>query len=238
MKVTFKSGQAATYILQDTNGGALQNLQGYVTGTVNTQYFLHIFDYIGASISFPANGTTPKKSLQVLGQDGFSFTFSPDDLEFVAAGIVFALSSTEATYTAVVDGAKVDWEGEYDTQAVQGLSTAGDITTGRASLQVWTNASGPKVLFEVDWGNNNVAQEFLLFFTKDSPINGDTADLVIGAMDGTSKTSQFYRFGKSGLYRLGQSLTKGCTLAISSTAPTLTTVSAADTLRARFKANV
>lgn len=232
MKVTFKSGQLAVYPLQDFDGGTLEKLGGFVTGTANQPYYLHIFDIEQT----PTNGAIPKRSEQVLGQDGFRFDYSDNDLEF-KNGMIFALSSSEETYTAVVDGAKVDWEGEIDTQAIQGSTTVGDVSTGVNSLQVWTSAQGPRYLLEVDWISNAVANSFLLFFTKNNPVNGDVPDIVIGALDTSTSNplTRQYRFGKSGLNARSTSGLKGCTLCVSSTANVLTLVGTTENIRAKYK---
>lgn len=241
MKVTFKSGQVATYALQDTNGGVLERLEGFVGGSsvANTQYFVQLFDLsaLPTGSSIPAGAAVPKRSLQVLGQDGFRFDFTTEDLEF-KNGITIVLSSTEVNYTAVGGGITCDFEGEIDTQTIQGTTTVGDLTTGVNGLTVWTSAAGPNYLFEIDWISNAGAVSYLLLFTKTSPQNTvDVPDAVLADVDSSDLNAhgKALRFGKSGLSLISQSLTKGCVLRVSSTPLVLNVIAASENLRAKYK---
>jgi hypothetical protein len=193
---TFKSAQAATYVLSDSGGVALRKLEGFVNGA-GAQYFLHIFDLAAV----PANGITPKRSIQVIGNDGFTFSFEDTEIR-TGTAMCFALSSTEETYTAVLDGAKADWEGEYTSQDAidpSTYSTTGDLTTGRANLTVWADADNTKKLYKVYIKNNNATPCWFFILSRAATLGGQIIASLGGASGLASGAVGVFWFGSQGL---------------------------------------
>ena len=219
MKVDFKTNaQAATFVAKNFPC-CLRLIQGFVgaTAVANQQYFIHIFD----AYAVPANGTAPLRSLQVIGQDGFSFSYEESELTCQTA-LCFALSSTDQGYTAVTDGAKATWEGSVDQlEPFTALTVVGDLTTGVGGLQVVTEAAGaaaPKKLvrLEVINGSGNDAWP-LVTFTDAFNVNDTTAIRLPKVADGNTGV---YNFGKGEFktYVDGVTLRKGIYIRMSDVA--------------------
>jgi hypothetical protein len=147
----FGASRAETTSYQAVEGPCtLKRLDGYCNGA-NTS--LMLFDLVTA----PANNAVPKKSLQVFGNDGFSYVFNgEDEVEFIN-GVWIATSTSEVNYVA--DAANkvsgdITVKTNFDATA---FTSSGDYTTGIANSNVWTVASGYHRIRRVWIKNNNAA---------------------------------------------------------------------------------
>lgn len=101
-----------------------------------------------------ANGTLTAgavpvaKSLLTQTKNGFMFPF-PDGMHL--SELLVAISTTEATYTAVGAGGGLDLTIEVDSQYLcDGTEVVtGNLTIATTSLQPWSNATGPKHLLRL-----------------------------------------------------------------------------------------
>lgn len=201
----------------------VRKVYGFCFGTAGVTYFLHIFD----TYAVPANGTSPLRSLQLIGQDGFSYSFEETEINTTTT-LSLALSSTDSTYTAVTDGAVVDLQGEVDQIEMNFPSTSsvGDLTTGVGSLQVWSEAAGtsaPKKLLRLEVTNNSGDAAYPIVTFTDSFSLTDTTAISLegstrsgGLADGTTKAYSFGR-GQFMFKNDAGTIRKGCTIRFSST---------------------
>lgn len=171
------AGAAASLVISRLNVPIIQRIDGYMNGTNNTtQYWLMFF----AGTSVPANTTAPLFELQVVGKNGFSWDFGAQGgLDFTkmlslftgTLGLVVAISSTSATLTASAETMDIAVTVNEPFLPVAGLSVIGDLTTAVAFLNVWSQASGPKSLYNVVARNNSgTATQYLMLF-PDEAIN-------------------------------------------------------------------
>lgn len=219
MRTTLKStGEVATFAAANF-GLTVRKAEGYCNGS---NHWLMFFDIAGNAV--PATNDVPMRCVQVFGNDGFTFSWEEDDLACVN-GLYVALSSTDATYTAAVaTTASLQIDVEMVTQ--QGTTAVGSLTaTDRAILQVWSEATGPKLLTDLYIKNATGAAAFALLFATDTNADGDKP---IGALLLTSSSSiQRFSFGdgRQIASQTAAGVNKvGCTIRLSSTAPTLTGV--------------
>jgi hypothetical protein len=207
------ASQAATYLISPYPC-CLRKLQGYCGGVANTQYFIYIFDDITAGVNNP----TPLRVLQVVGGDGFSFSFEDTELQALTYGLFVALSTTENTYTAVGGGVTADWEGEVDQAQIQSLGSmtiVGDLTTSVGNLQVWSEASGtttPKRLMRLELlGGTGYP---LVTFTDTFDLS-DTTAVHLPQLNGNFITYSFGR-GMDRFKNDAGTIRRGCTIRFSS----------------------
>ncbi len=199
----------------------LRQVTGYVSGTQNTQYFIHVFN------SLTVTGSAIQV-LQVIGANGFQFNFSPQELQ-CSTGLYFALSSTDETYTAVADGAKSTFEGTVDDVYERGTTKVGDRTTAVKQLDVWIDDEANS-LYRLYVKNLSAGTRYFMLFAKDAPVNGSKPVEQWKVL--TGGTLELH-FGQSG-FKPGNKPTNnaamllGCTVACSSTTGTLTLVVADD----------
>jgi hypothetical protein len=152
------------------------SLEGFCLGTGGTQYYIQLL-----GTANPTSTTTvPLYSLQVVGQNGFSFLYDKQTLQTqnlntaggstTTAGSntlpVYAfLSTTDTVYTAPADGAKADLFATVEQGSVDepNSTVTGDLTTGVDSLAVY--ASDPtKRLIQFTAKNNGGADAYLMLF--------------------------------------------------------------------------
>lgn len=190
----------------------------------NTRYLM-CFD--GSAV--PSNGAAPiLPPLEVATTVVGSRTYDPG-IRLIGTGLVFAISSTKDTLTAAADTSNIFVTVE-DFQAYEegGVSTAGDYTTGVASLQVWADSAGPKRLYKVEVKEAGGADTFIQLFAKDSPSDGDTPLKLLGKV--LANSTRVFEFGSGGYSPFDQTtafaLRDGCTIVGSSTAATKTVVAA------------
>jgi len=164
----------------------------------------------------------------------------------LANGLFVALSTTAATYTAAGGGSdKLDILAIEltDPEAPSGVTVAGDKTSAVTGLQVWAESAGPNRLLNVEVGILLLAADsFLQIFGQDSPAEGATPILSLPIKSGEPFAPKKFTFGEMGReiysYSSTNVLQDGCTLKVSSTAKTLTTITGGSTvtLRAEYHA--
>ena len=173
--------EAAAFQLSQ-KGMTLQRIDGYCNGA-NTWLQLH------DSTSAPLANAVPKKSVQLFGNDGFSYVFGGQDEICFQSGIYVALSTSEVNYVADVSGTKISGDVtvnnlDHDTSNEAGLTVVGDLTTGVDFLQVWAeaasnSAAGAKHLVRLDIINGTGAAAWLQIFATDSVAVGSVPIISI-----------------------------------------------------------
>ncbi len=210
----------------------LVNLDGYAAATG----FFQIFDLAVAPTS---TVTVPLKSINVAAAGALPSLLSGLGSITLNKGLFCAMSSTEAVYTAVATNFDVWGEVEEFEQQINGATVAGDLTTGRDSLQVWADAAGPKTLLRVDLKSTIGAAGWLMIFGKDNPIAGDVPDVSVPITDVATLQTLDFGGGNNGFSPFQQTAAyvakDGCTLALSTTNGTLTaTVAATSNIQALY----
>lgn len=230
----------------------IYEVRGYMNGVTNTQYWLQFF----AGTVAPTGGTKPLWEEQVLGLDGFGFDYSQKGLDFLnisptgtagqtAGSLICCVSTSSGTFTAATTQTmdlEVVMEADGSTR-VFGQSIAGDLTTAVQTLQVWTNASGPKHLYRIDatssYGGGTTT--YLQLHTVDAPSAG-AVPLMYWSVADTATIKEL--FGDNGLVPFTQvpvagaaaTFNQGCSLFVSTTANTYTAAAGTPyTIRAFFK---
>lgn len=189
---------------QGTSPGAVTNLviapapidvtilsfSGYCyAGTSSSQFWIMFFP----QTTVPANGAQPIFAQQIIGADGFKFDYLPKGIsanELMSlnkavpipnmGGLIAVLSSTGETLTIATGGSgNMDLDvfiEEYETLQ-NNTSLAGDLTTLRLSLQVWSeatgvgtfNLNGTRQLLKAWVTNKSGATQYLQLFAQDAP---------------------------------------------------------------------
>lgn len=204
-------------------------------GVVAAAGYLHVFDRITA----PVSGTTIPLMIVRIEDDGSgaaqplpSFLPSLGPIQLYN-GLYFAMSSTEAVYTAVATNFDV-W-GAVEASSLMQLDALSYASVSASnSFQVWTNASGPKKLISlrVLAGSTWAALAYLQLFASDNPQPGDRPIEQWPLFDPTNGNATkslpiVLEFGPNGLFVTQQSspatTLKGCYFAVSTTAGTYTT---------------
>lgn len=176
--------QAATSLLIAPAGGGanILSISGYCYGTAATNYYLMFFN----GVTVPADGTQPIFKQQLLGADGFIFSYMPRGLWAANltnppndGGLIAALSTSSETLTIATGALVMDLDVEIEEQNVDqaGTTTAGDLTTAVASLQVWAeadgvgtaNLGGEKNLLKVQVINKSGSDQYLQLFAQNDP---------------------------------------------------------------------
>lgn len=222
MIVSYKStGQVATYQMT-TFGGSLLKIEGYVNAT--DPVFLLFFD------TKTGVTTTIKKTLQVLGADGFSFSYTDVGMKFTN-GVFIALSSTENTYTAIGGGGVADLLIDFDQTHPTGLTIVGDYTTAVTSLLAWVAGDFSK-LVRLEVSQSSGGSRWVQIHKTDAAPNG-TVPMWSRNISTTSGVLD-YNFGDDG-FHTSPGDTTDCYIALSSTQLTLTLVVATE---AKIRASV
>lgn len=205
----------------------------YVSGAAG-QYF-QIHDKATA----PVNADVPLKSIILANAGPVNL---PSMFETIGPmpftlGLGVAISATNETLTLGTGSFDVYGETEEWETVPSGLSTAGDLTTGRDHLVVWANGSGPLSLYQFDFVNNTGATVYVMLFAKTSPSDGYKPIIQLKYSSATTKRTQY--LGASGSYilqNIGGTLFKGCDIAVSSTPEVLTqTTDTSCYIRAYYK---
>ena len=137
------------------------------------------------------------------------------ELNTALSELLIAISSTQPNYTAVGAGTGLDMTLEISTDFEVGSANtiAGDLTTGVASLQVWTSANGPKKLLRLDVNNTGADDVWIAVQASDAADTADTKSLIAKVAAG-DLVNLF--FGKDGLvpYKKAGDATvhKGCSV--------------------------
>jgi len=190
-------GKAASLIIDASHPVKIIRIEGYITGTANTQIFLQLHSVV------PTNGVTaPLRTLQALELDGFTFDYGKPGLDtqelasplsVLSTGTYLYLSSTQSVFTAPVDGAVMDCQVEIEEYAipVPGVSTAGDTTSNVASQLVWASAGGAAHrLVDIQAKNNSGATQYLMLFST-PPTAGDYPLMQWQVADGVTLKANF-----------------------------------------------
>lgn len=200
------------------------------------------------SATAPATGTVPKKSwpaAQALYKE-----FKSGELE-LSKGCFIGLSTTEATYTnSATSGTYVQLEFTQPTLP-SGLSSTGDLTTGRKSLKPWNQSQGPQFLYfvEIDASGGDAEAIWLLIFTNNNPATPDKTcypaiplgiNQVHTIANGNPLTFGTAGFSPAGYTSLNNDFTTppttGCSLMLSTTPTFLTPpANATVTIKAWYK---
>ena len=167
--LTQAPGAAFSLILTTNSLPTITRISGYCNGTVNTQYFLQLFN----ASAPPANASVPLYEQQILGGDGFTFhTLGLDTSKLSngtlipANGLILCLSTTEGVLTLGTGAVTMNVEVELDaTQDVFPLNqvSVGDTTTNVGSLLVKADPSTSK-LVSFNATNNNGGTQYLQLF--------------------------------------------------------------------------
>lgn len=196
MIVQFGLARAETAAYQLTQKGVtIQRIDGYCTGA-NT--WLQLFDLTAA----PSANAVPYKSLQLFGNDGFSYVFDGQAELMFQNGVYIALSTSEVNYVADASGTKVSGDVtlnnlDHSAVAETSLSTTGDLTTSVDNLTIWAHALGsPKRLVRLDIINGTAAVAYLMLFCKAAPSDGDEPVISIPLLQ--SSAVQVRHFGPPG----------------------------------------
>lgn len=209
----------------------LANLDGYAAGGG----WLQIHD-LAAAASL-TNGLVPLKSIYVAAAGALPSLFGELGTVTLNNGLCIAMSSTEATYTAVATS--FDAEGEvsdWESNALLGttLTTYANADGGA----VWTPGNATKDIYRIDVSNGAAAatKRWLLIyansvqsgpniklifevplFTYDNPLQG-------GAGTVTNLVTASFKFGQAGLHPVKQfsylGTGYGCLVSISSSGTT------------------
>jgi hypothetical protein len=190
--------------------------------------------------ALPADTAVPLFAPLFLPLNYISEDTFPDGRVVVGPGTKLIVSSTAATLTrdaaATVDiSAEID---EFEFQPLGTVSTAGDATTARKELTVWTDANGPKRLLKAECVNSTGDTTYLQLFAIDAPAEG-AVPLVSYPLAANAGT--VVHFGNNGgivPYRQDADGTAhdGAYLVFSSTAATKTIVLAnSGTIKAYYK---
>lgn len=210
-------------------------LEGYCYGTANTQYFLQIHNV--AASNLVSTTTVPKRSLQILGADGFGFTYLdsclssltlPGNLAATSQNWCVALSSTDNVYTAVADGATMDVNIDLEEWEIELQGTTSTTVTNNTGLNsVLTDPQSPPVnLMSLKivngFGDNVYLQAFAV-----SPSLGS---IPIRQWALNANTTLLEKFGTTGSSFISQDSTgvvhSGLFVGVSSTSGTYTAYTA------------
>lgn len=143
--------------------------------------------------------------------------------------------STTATFKTLATGGSNIMDSlmiELHDGPTSSSSTVGDMTTAVDTLQVWSDAAGPKQLVKVEYADPTGAvgtpPAYWMLFAKDTPVNGDIPLWTSLAL-GVNQVYKAYPFGRPGIKVFSaptsNTLNDGCTFVLSDTQATLTKAS-------------
>lgn len=213
-------------------------LEATMNASATPGLFLQLHD----AVQSPSDGAVPIKSWPA-SECGYK-EFKNGELQ-LSAGLYVCLSTTAATKTAagggsdLIDILSIELT---DPETPSGTSTVGTISgAGVSELEVWADADGPKKLIRVEVDNTAGAARYLMIFAGDSPTDGDAPIDQFTIAAGAVKTGvNALFFGESGRAVFSKDSSgvehDGCTLKLSSTTGTLTSVVDTDTkIKAEYK---
>lgn len=178
---------AGTSVAVATNAQTpnIQVIEGYCNGVANTQYFIQLH-----GVAAPTTGVTvPLRSLQVLGQDGY--TFNKTDIGLTTQnltnpptqpGLWVFLSSTDGVFTTSGITADINVDVEEWELEFQGTTTVGDTVTGVNYLDVVADPQVPPVnLMQVQVTERNGVASFIQLFalTGDNLVEGQISNYPV-----------------------------------------------------------
>lgn len=211
----------------------IYRIEGYCNGTQNTQYYLQLHNIAVGSLN---SGTTvPVRSWQILGQDGYAFSFAdeclstanlPGSLASTNPNWILVLSSTDAVYTTpgITADINVDLE-EYEIELAG--TTSSTVTNNIGLDSVLTDPQSPTVkLISLNIVNGFGDNVYLQVFAV-SPVPG-SVPLRQWALN--ANTTLLEKFGTTGSSFVSQDSTgavhSGLFIGVSSTSGTYTAYTA------------
>jgi hypothetical protein len=209
----------------------------YNNRSAGTRY-LHVFTDDGSG-AVPANSTVPiLPPIEVAANKTGALAFE-NGVRLAGPGLIFAVSSTKDTFTAVgaaTDDIHVVYESVEATEYPSTASVSGDYTSAVTNRVVWNDAAGPKRLFRLEVRETSGNVRYIQIHAQDSPADGQ-----VPVWEGTiaANEKKAWDFGAGGFVPKDQSaafaLRDGCTVVFSTTAGTKTQVGAASgTIRAIY----
>jgi len=254
MQILTPGAEEAAYFFAQAIGetrGFVSRIEGQLDGAA---CYLQVFDGNYQNVG-PATGTVPKWSSGALNANtGFAFDFAGGDDIYIGTGLYVALSSTDATYTAVAGGQLASMF-VFCTNLAQtpaAFSIAGDLTTNVHSLQAWADAATPQYKIrriEIKYGNLATTEYPMLFCHNDPAAGAYPIRVLPGLPTGAAGTLVLDEFFDEYLAEqyspqyplLGDNLGDstfhyGLTVAMSSTQTTLTLSALNYQIRVTYKA--
>lgn len=216
MIITAKTVADAASLVATQYSAMVRKAEGYLTGTDGTNYWLQLHNKLSA----PATDDVPIRSVQIFPNNGFTFSWEGTELGF-SVGVIAIISITKAAYTAVAGAETMELQLDMETTFPQGTSLAGNLTSNRGTLQVWSEATGiagtANMLYALWIQNNSGANAWVLVYAEDSATN-NVPILVIPI--GLASTFNFLTFGDGGKLILGNpdlagNNARGCTIRLS-----------------------
>lgn len=198
---------------------SLIRVQGYYAGAADA--WLQIHD--SAAEPGSDEGVVPVKSYALPAASPYHWGFDAAPL-CLQSGCYIAVSLTEGTYTAATfdEGTYLDVMADYGPYDFKPTDyyTAGNLSTGRNSLAVWTSANGPKRLYHVDFANSSSAPAVWLFIYALSSFAGKKPIQRLGPKDGIGQVGVVtFDFGGDGFAPFSKDSegteSQGCYLVVS-----------------------
>lgn len=158
-------------------------------------------------------------------------------------GLAVGISSVNEKYTASASAYDVFGQTEEWETQISGILTVGDLSTGLNNLAVWTNAQGPKYLYQIDAIQNlgGLGNGCIMIFGSDSPVDGSVPFWQSPVLTASASLIRTFKFGYGGLaisHKIVQAIKVGCNIFFSYTPGTLTSDSNNTCmLRAKYKAS-
>lgn len=207
--------------------------------TINANATAGLFLQIHDANATPAEAAVPLK-VWPAAECGYK-EFKRGELG-LAVGLYICLSTTAGTKTLAVGGNdKMDIL-EVELQKPEeptGTTYVGDLSSNVTGLQIWTEASGAAVRkklisLEVDGTGLNAAA-FIMFFAVDNPAEGTVPLMTLPLADNQKRTgANALKFGNAGRDMASADANGtyhyGCTVVVSSTTGTLTTIAGGQTV--------
>lgn len=209
----------------------LIKLDGNYTGSGSE--FLQIFDKASVAVA----NDIPIASFTLTGAGPLPSIFETMGAVPLLLGLSIGISSVNEKYTASASGFDVFGGISEPELPATGTTTVGDLTTGVLYKQVWSEATGPKSLLEMDIINGEGAVAYALLFAKDTINDGDVPIEAFTLLNNSSV--QTFNFGRNGRavqqFTTPSTLRIGCGIIISSTANVLTSGGVSNKIRAIYK---
>lgn len=200
----------------------LCQLDGYYTGVGNE--WLQVHDSAAAL----AGAEVPAISLPLAATGPFPSMFQTLSPLLFVSGMIFAISSTEKTYTASASEFSFEGAIEEFELPVPGLSSSGDYTTNRTTLAAW-NSNIINKMYVLEVINGSGANRYLLLYADGV---GDVNSAIIDGFLVPASSKARFVFGSAG--RVPQQLLNsapgqfqsGCLLAVSTSRTALAVIGA------------
>lgn len=165
---------------------------------VQSSYASAVWLLAFSGTAVPADGSVPIMApLRVAANAVNIFEEFGEGIKINPAGLVLVASSTFATLTKDASAtisitAHID---EYESGVPSGESVAGDLTTGVSSLQVWTDANGPKTLKRALIKNNAASVLYAVLYAVNTPAS---TSRIVSWLKIAATTNVEWNFGPNG----------------------------------------